>query len=595
MTAEPAKISVASAVARILAEQGASQVFGVAGGASLHLIHAITTSPDLNFRPLHHEQSVAMAADGFSRSSGNVGVAVATSGPGATNLVTGIAGAFYDSIPVVFITGQVSTTRMKGETGVRQIGFQETPITEIVQPITKATYFVRDKREIRLVMEEAFATAKADRPGPVLIDIPDDIQRELVEYETLQTAPIGISKQASISAKALEGFRKLLAESARPVVIGGAGIILAKAESEFKSFVERFGAPTVLTWGAAHLLQKNHPQRIGLFGTHGARGSNFVVQNADLVISIGSRLDTKATGSPVTTFARGARKVVVDVDFTELAKFRQFGLDIDLPIRADATDFLTAVANEHLPVVSRVWWDYCKGVVEQSQKFDRANRNGPGISPYDFFENLSSSAPKNSDLFVDTGSTLAWFMDSFVPSGDQRIFHDFNNTAMGWALPAALGGHSASPERTNICVVGDGSLMMSLHDLTSLAATKGCAKLVLIDNSGYSMIRQTQDQWLSSCYEASSPEGGLVFPAFEGLAKASGFQFLEAATPDEMESMLTEFWDEQRPVFLRVVIDEAWRVTPQVKFGRPNEDMEPLLPRDQFRAMMKIEPHSASA
>jgi acetolactate synthase-1/2/3 large subunit len=538
---------------------------------------------------MHHEQSAAMAADGFSRSSGRLGVAIATSGPGATNLITGIAGCFYDSIPAVFVTGQVSTTRMAGTTGVRQIGFQETPIIDMVSGITKGAFPVLRPQDTRRVMEEALWAATTGRPGPVLIDVPDDVQRQYVIWSELDSLEIPALADLDLTSDR-EFVRAAMAQAERPVLVGGAGVVLAGAEDEFRDFAEAWGAPVVLTWGAPHLLPQEHPQRIGLFGTHGGRHANFVVQNADLILSVGSRLDTKATGSPVTSFARGATKVMVDIDASELGKFDHFGLSLDRGIQADARDFLQAVMGGPMPQVPAKWTDYCSGARATCDEFDSQQRVGAGIDPYSFMAALGSSAPDELDVFVDTGCALPWLMTGFPLRAGQRILHDLNNTAMGWSLPASIGGTLASPKRPAICVIGDGSLMMTMHDLVTLASINENARVVLIDNSGYSMIRQTQDQWLGSWYYSSSQSGGLRFPDYRALAESTGFHFIEAESPEGIDSALSSFWAAERPTFLRVRIDPAWRVVPQVKFGRPNEDMDPLLPRAEFERLMLVEP-----
>lgn len=583
------QITVAQAIATYLRDQGSNSAFVVAGGASLHLIHAFGTTPGCQYLPVHHEQSAAMAADGFTRSSGRLGVAIATSGPGATNLITGIAGCYYDSIPAIFVTGQVSTTRMVGSTGVRQVGFQETPIVEMVRPITKGAFAVRDKNDIRCVLEEAVWLATQGRPGPVLIDVSDDVQRQQVTWDELGS--FSPSLEPPPDTKDLLGaLQKAITEARRPVLVAGAGIVLSGAERHFVNFADRWGAPVVLTWGVPHLLPQGHPQRVGVFGTHGNRHANVVLQNADLVVSIGSRLDTKATGSPVNTFARDAVKAVVDIDPAELGKFSQFGLSMDLLIEADAGQFLRATRDLSFPAITTQWRDFCNNAERVCESFDHSLRIGPGINPYEFTRRLGASAPGTLDVFVDTGCALPWLMTGFVPRSGQRIMHDLNNTAMGWSLPATIGGSIASPERQNVCVIGDGSLMMSMHDLITLSANNPRARVILIDNSGYSMIRQTQDQWLASAYHSSSQEGGLHFPGYEQLAASTNYDYLNLGPDNDIDVTLQKFWKNEQPVFLRVEINPAWRVVPQVKFGRPNEDMEPLLPRDLFSSMMLVEP-----
>jgi acetolactate synthase-1/2/3 large subunit len=522
-------------------------------------------------------------------------VAIATSGPGATNLITGIAGAFYDSVPVLFITGQVSTSRMVGQTGVRQIGFQETPIVPMVSAITKMAIQLTSPSQIRYELERAFWVMRHGRPGPVLIDIPDDLQREQIIWDQLESYSSPSDSQLGPTSRDLLMLEEMLRTSQRPVLIAGWGIHLSKTEDLFRNLVERWNAPTLLTWAAADLLPGEHPLRVGTFGTHGTRHANLALQNADLVVSIGSRLDTKATGSPVKSFARSARKVVVDIDETELGKFAAFDLNIDLKIHADARNFLDAALD--MPEIDLQFDDWLSRIRDWKgnlRPYDTIARTVEGIDPYRFMRDLVSSAPKELDFFLDTGCTLPWLLQEFEPDLGHRVFHDFNNTAMGWALPAMFGGVTASPERLSVCIVGDGSLMMSVHELATLSGLERSAKVIVIDNSGYSMIRQTQDQWLGSNYVASSPQGGLFFPDFRNLAEAFGFDYEEVHVNQDAAKKLAEFWKGARHQFLRIIVHNDARVVPQVKFGRPNEDMDPLLPRETFLEAMLIEPLDVS-
>ena len=330
---------VSDVVAEVLIEEKISHVFAISGGASLHLIHSLADNENIQYICNHNEQASAMAADGYSRVSGKTGVAVTTSGPGATNLITGICCSYYDSIPSLFITGQVSTMRMKGDTGVRQIGFQETPIVDIAQEITKYAYTIVDPEEIRYQLQKALHIAKSGRPGPVLVDIPDDLQRELVDPLKLKNFQAPAAQELPHLKNSLQDTMDSIMNSRRPILIAGWGVHLSDTEAEFLKFAESFNIPIALTWGAADLIPFDHDLYVGTFGTHGNRHANFAVQNADLIISLGSRLDTKSTGSPVNTFAREAKKIMIDIDINELNKFQYFDLKFDQLIHCDLKDF----------------------------------------------------------------------------------------------------------------------------------------------------------------------------------------------------------------------------------------------------------------
>jgi acetolactate synthase-1/2/3 large subunit len=345
----------------------------------------------------------------------------------------------------------------------------------------------------------------------------------------------------------------------------------------------------------ADLLESDHPLRIGTFGTHGTRHANFAVQNADLILSVGSRLDTKATGSPPATFAREARKIVVDVDAAELNKFSRYGLKIDLSISADAREFLETLASATEPRAANSDW------LAQIANWKRRYPICPDeyyqeqdVNPYVFVKTLARECREGETIFLDTGCTLAWSMQAFDFKRGQRIFHDWNNTAMGWALPASIGASLALDSRRIVCVTGDGSLQMNIQELATVVRHKLPIKIFLLNNHGYSMIQQTQDQWLGSHYHASSVAGGLADPDYAAVAKAYGFPTLSLKANAELAEGIAAAMRDPGPLFCEVEIRPDHRVIPQVKFGRPNEDSEPLLPRREFLENMLIAPLESS-
>ena len=292
-------------VASFLAAQGIRHVFAIAGGASLHLMHSIAKTPGISYVCPQHEQAGAMAADAYSRVTGNLGAAVATSGPGATNMITGACCAYYDSVPVIYITGQVSTFRLKRDTGVRQMGFQETDVVAMYRPITKYAVMVEDPQRIRYELEKACSLARSGRPGPVLVDLPDDIQRREIDPDTLPAfTPAPEKTFASPTADQLEHCLDLLKKAHRPVVVLGWGVRLSKAEAEAREMIEALGFPVVLTWAVLDMLPSAHPLNVGPFGTHGTRYGNFTVQNADLLMAIGARLDTERLAATPHSLAK---------------------------------------------------------------------------------------------------------------------------------------------------------------------------------------------------------------------------------------------------------------------------------------------------
>ncbi|MEI6149538.1 MAG: thiamine pyrophosphate-binding protein [bacterium] len=579
-------------VADFLAQQNIRYAFVVTGGASVHLIDSIARHPDIDYVCPQHEQAGAMAADGYARASGHLGVAIATSGPGATNLLTGVCSAFYDSIPVLYLTGQVSTFRMKGSSGVRQIGFQETDTVPIFQPVTKYSVLLDRPERIRFELEKAVHIARTGRPGPVLIDIPDNLQRAEVDPSAMESfVPEAVGTISRPSDEDIDACLDLLAHAERPVMIPGWGIHLAGAEHEWRELVEALGIPVAPTWAAADLIPSDHPLCIGTFGTHGTRYANFAVQNADFILAIGSRLDTKATGSPAATFARGARKFVVDIDSCELRKFPLFGLQIDRLCNADAQVFISALrrrgSSRTRPDISR-WLGRIRDWKTRYPICPSSYDSEVDVNPYVWVKALARECADDATLVIDTGCTVAWMMQAYDFKARQRLFHDFNNTAMGWALPASIGISFARNRGEVICVTGDGSLQMNIQELATVIRHKLPIKIFLIDNGGYSMIQQTQEQWLDSRYEASTVDGGLAFPDFLKVATAYGFQTVEIIRNSEIQDRIRQVLQTEGPVFCNVRISSHHRVNPQVKFGRPNEDSAPLLTRQEFLQNMLV-------
>ena len=585
---------VSDVVAEVLIEEKVSHVFAISGGASLHLIHSLADNKNIQYICNHNEQACAMAADGYSRVSGKTGVAVTTSGPGATNLITGICCSYYDSIPSLFITGQVSTMRMKGDTGVRQIGFQETPIVDIAEEITKYAYTIVDPEEIKYQLQKALHIAKSGRPGPVLIDIPDDLQRQLVDPLKLKNFQAPAAQEIPHLKNSLQDTIDSIMNSKRPILIAGWGVHLSDTEAELLKFAESFSIPIALTWGAADLIPFDHDLYVGTFGTHGNRHANFAVQNADLIISLGSRLDTKSTGSPVNTFAREAKKIMIDIDINELNKFQYFDLKFDQLIHCDLKDFFNNFSKLEPTKDTSNNLEWLKQINKWKHQFisfdDTKGISTTKVNPYNFVDSISNNLKGNEQIFIDTGCSIAWFMQSLRVKDKVRVFHDFNNTAMGWALPAAIGGYYANlkHQSTIIAIVGDGSFMMTSYELATVMHHNIPIKIFIMNNQGYSMIQQTQDQWLDSNYHASSEEGGLSFPNYKKLASTYNIKYFELNSEKDF-SLIDEIMNDGNPLICNVCIDKDFRVTPQVKFGKPNEDMGPLLPRDMFKESMIIE------
>jgi len=578
------RIKVSDYIAEFIASTGVNYVFGVTGGSALHLIDSINRHKELSFVACHHEQSAAMAADGYARSSNLIGVAISTSGPGATNLLTGIAGAHFDSIPLLIITGQVSSSKMRGGSQVRQRGFQETDVVKMAKPITKFAVQLESVDQLPQILSEAFRISREGRPGPVLIDIPDDLQREFLDKKlaVTSTSAINYKLEPDVSIIDYAKIRETISSSKRPLIAVGAGVSRSGAEKEFNLLCQILKIPVVATWGAASIVEGDLIECVGTFGTHGNRHSNLAIQDSDLILSIGARLDFKSTGFPPEMFAVRAKKLVVDIDEWELKKLKKSKLTNIETFNSDAKKFIDSLVSEltNSEVKEREGWVGKIRELKQStlaqDNLSRSNMAGDLVNPYRFFESLYSLSGSSTGIVLDTGCTVAWAMQTPIPNRAIKLFHDFNNTAMGWSIPASL-GVALGGIRDVICVVGDGSLMFGLSDLIHLKKYCPNIKIYILNNGGYSMIRQSQDQWLNGSHIGSSTNEGLDFPNFKLLAASHGYEYEIMSENFDIDLKLSRIQSTSGAVICEVIINPSMNVLPIVKAGSALYDMDPPL------------------
>jgi acetolactate synthase-1/2/3 large subunit len=421
----------------------------------------------------------------------------------------------------------------------------------------------------------------------VLLDIPDDLQRSFIDPDALMSfSPENLCRPAP-TPEQVKKTLDLLRESRRPVLILGNGA--RRASTKVRELADMWHIPVLTSWGAKDIYPGD------TFGTHGTRAGNFTIQNADFVLAIGARLSTRETGT-LSTWAREAKIVIVDIDQTELNKFPTFGRQLDISICADAGEMIDALraVNGAMPDWSE-WRGDIAGWSCRYQVCTDAARLENTVNPYFLMETLSRFAPEHSHFFIDTGCAVAWSMQGLKLKKTHRAFHDFNNTAMGWALPAAIGGALAMPGKPIICLVGDGSLMMNVQELATVRRHNLPIKILLLDNGGYSMVRQTEDQWLRGINVGTSTESGLGFPDFMALSRSFGIPASEVTTNSELEPIISKAVAQPGPSLVRLVVPHEKRVIPQVTFGYPIEDSEPFLPRSEFLANMKVKPWQEKA
>lgn len=578
-------------VANVISQQGVREVFVLQGGAALHLIDSIEKHPELDSIAMQHEQASAMAADSYAKCNGSIGVTISTSGPGATNLLTGIACSYFDSIPTLHITGNVASFRQSDDFGVRQYGFQETDIVSMAKPITKYAVRISNPSEIIPELTKAISIAKSGRPGPVLVDIPDNFQRELLDLESsLTSASEKVTTEASnkVSNKDYDELLTAIEQSQRPVFVLGAGIIAADSVELALEASKYFNIPYVSTWPLKGIADHDEPLNLGSFGTHSYRGNNIVLQNADLIVSIGSRLDSRATAK-LDTFARDAKIAMVDIDATEINKFSALGKHIDYTFAQDCKAFLTNLSQlresrtENNPRTS--WFEY---IVQTREKFNyKPEYQLPLIDPYLAIEEITSSFGSDEYITVDTGTCLPLTLVYGKEKKGQKYISSYNNTPMGYALPAAIGA-ALSSNKPITCISGDGGLQMNIQELATLQKLQLPVTNIVFNNSGHCMIKQTQDDWLDSNYFAADSQFGLPEVNFAAVAQGYGISATRVTCLDELKEAISTI-DRTKPSLIEIMVAPDFRCEPIIKYGNPLENMSPTLAPDVIESSMIID------
>lgn len=590
-------------VAEFIANRGTKKVFLVTGGSIAHMVGAIGKRKremgDIDYICVQHEQSAAMAAENYSRITNTMGVACATSGPGATNLITGICDCFFDSIPAVFITGQVnvrdSVESIISPIRLRQFGFQETDIVSMVKLITKYAVWVSDPNRIRYELEKAYYLAANGRPGPVLVDIPMNVQFSDIDPEKLEGF---VPENKNSDTDSLDVVRvkvkealNLLSQAKRPVLLLGGGIKHARSEKSALDLVKKLGIPVTVSWAGFDILPHSHPFFCGAIGVYSNRGANLTVSNSDFLFSIGSRLDGRQTGR-FDCFARGAKTVMVDIDRAEFAKFNQ-GFVPDIQICVDIKDVLR-ILHEELSNIklskaddwkkkAKSWYNKYKAVLPEYFK-------EPEINAYAFLKTLSDLTDKNEIIIVDEGGHLIWTMQSWEVKEGQRYISTFANSPMGYALPGAIGAAVAAPGKHVICIDGDGGVQPNIQELQTISHYKLPIKLFIMNNRGMGIMKQFHDNYFDGIYDAITLESGYSMPDFVKVANAYGIEAFSVKKPNEMESAIKKVLSHKGPIVCDVWVNEKQQILPRVEFGRPLEDMRPYLSDEEFTANMIVAP-----
>ena len=603
------KQRLADYVADFLASKGVTDVFSVVGGGAMHLNDALGHHDALKVTYNHHEQACAIAAEAYARLENKIAAVCVTTGPGGTNAITGVLGGWLDSIPMFVISGQVrydTTARYAlqfTETPLRAMGDQEYDIVRSVTPMTKYATMIEDPREIRYALEKGWHLATTGRPGPVWIDIPVNFQGGFIETDELRgydPAEDDAALPPAVSDEVIATVLEKIKNAKRPVFHAGYGIRLSGGYKAFRAVLEKLNIPVVTYWNAVDLIEDEHPLYCGRAGNMGDRPGNWAIQNADLILAVGTRISIRQVGYNWKTWARAAEVIMVDVDKAELKKPT---LHVEMPVWADAKDFLTklnAAATEKV-FAGGLWnetcarWkrDYPAVLPRQWQE------NGTTANVYAFVRYLSSRLPENSLTAVSNGACCVVGNQAYVIQKGSRMANNSAVASMGYGLPAAIGTCIGGGRRTTVCLEGDGSIMMNLQELQTVLTNKLPIKIFLINNGGYHSIRITQTNLFSDrCKVGIGEESGdLSFPKFELLAKAFGYPYLSAGSNAEMMRAVDEALAADGPVFCEIFTDTAQVWEPKSSTKRlpdgtlvspPLEDLAPFLPREELAAQMFI-------
>lgn len=603
------KQRLADYVADFLTSRGVTDVFSVVGGGAMHLNDALGHHEALHVTYNHHEQACAIAAEAYARLENRIAAVCVTTGPGGTNALTGVVGGWLDSIPMFVISGQVrydTTARYalaNAGASVRAMGDQEYDIVRSVEPMTKYAVMIEDPTSIRYHLERAWHLATTGRPGPVWIDIPVNYQgcyvetNELAEYDPTEDDTL---LPPPVADDVIQEVLQKIRAAKRPVFHAGYGIRLSGGYDAFRDALEKLSIPVVTYWNAADLIEDEHPLYCGRAGNMGDRPGNWAIQNADLILAVGTRISIRQVGYNWQTWARAAEVIMVDIDQGEMKKPT---LHVSMPIWADAKDFLAKLASAANSCVfaEREWLETCaRWKREYPVVLPRHwEENGKTANVYAFIRYLSSCLPQNSLTAVSNGACCVVGNQAYVIQRGSRMANNSAIASMGYGLPAAIGTCIGGGGRNTICLEGDGSIMMNLQELQTIITNNLPIKIFLINNSGYHSIRITQTNLFSEHTKVGiGPESGdLSFPEYKKIAQAFGYRYLEAHSNAQMKAVVDEALAQDGPMFVEIFTDaeQVWepksstkRLTDGTLVSPPLEDLAPFLPREELEAQMFI-------
>ena len=597
------KIKVAKYMADFFVEHGVTDMFTITGGAAMHLNDAFGHKEGLHCIYNHHEQACAIAAEAYTRLTRKVAPVCVTGGPGGTNAITGVFGAWADSIPMFVISGQAKreTTVWSTDVPVRQLGDQEVEIVKCVAPMTKYAHMVTEPNEIKYHLEKAWYLCQNGRPGPVWLDMPLDVQASIVETDDLigfdvedyaKENPEAFANEHPVyDPKTTDIILEKVKNAKRPVILAGTGIRLSGGEKEFIECIEKLNIPVVTAWNAHDILWDEHPLYCGRPGTVGTRGGNFIVQNCDLLIVLGSRLNIRMSSYNYKDFAKNAFKIFVDIDKNEMNKPT---IVPDMPVHADVKKFMKSIVESDYVAQPKhkEWLQWSREInAKYPATLPSYYENKEKLNPYVFMTKLFHELEENDKVICGNGGACVISFQAAEIKKGQRLFTNSGCAAMGYGFPAAIGGCVAEKGKRVVCIDGDGSFQMNLQELQTVVYNNMNMKLIILNNNGYHSIRQTQKNLFQPPLVGVCDGNGLSFPDFEKLAFAYGIPYVRIDSQDGIEEKIQKVLNSEGPCFCEAVVDEnqnfepklSSKVLPDGKIVSPQiDDMFPFLPKEEY-------------
>jgi len=583
-------MNVSDYIANFFVRKGIKDIFLVDGAACACMIVSVANNSNLRYFCPHHEQAGAFAIDGYVKASGKPSVMIATSGPAGQNLINGIAASWYDSVPAIYLTGNINSRFMKPSNDVRQHGFQENDIVSMVSTVTKYASVVMRAEHIEYELEKAYQHATTGRPGPVLLDIPMDIQKmelpslDMISFnENYKMVPILDNIQRQI-----EKIKGMIEESDRPALLLGGGVAISGVREKVKELVSKLGIPYFVTWNMIDFDAYDNPLFGGKVGTYGGEGRNFGIQNCDLLIGLGTRISGRITGGMMDTFARDAKKVLIDIDQEDM-RWQQVKADVNIPV--SLSDFIPMFIDS-LVEGSYNFSQWVSKVIDWKEKYGVMREEyyqSKNVNPYVFMDVLCKKMSSGDVLVHEAGGNAVITSQSFKAKSNQKVFSNHGNSSLGYALPAAVGAAIATGKKV-LCITGDGGLNFNIQELQTIKHYNLPVIVLIFNNYAYGITKSYRDTNFNSEYAGCDAEHGLASPDFIKISESYGLKTVRIDSNGEIDEKLNEILECDEAVVCDINMSGFYDYLPKIGWKNPIEDMYPFLDRAEFKSNMIIEP-----